>query len=209
MIFIVYHLNNLVLQNYPWWFDYGVVVLGGWKPQLQTKQDITHITSAGKFFRPQTLHAPLTPSAVSWINPHRQSMAEPSPSTNHQQRFSRKKRKLTLELETPIVNHTHASKHTKRRNSRGIDEQRKWVFSARDCTNYIDKFVFVSYNILGVENASNHKDLYVNVIPRFLKWEYRRRAIRKEISRYSPGILCFQASFLRLTIHHAINYHRY
>lgn len=58
-----------------------------------------------------------------------------------------------------------------------------------------DKFVFVSYNILGVENASKHKDLYYNVVPKFLKWEYRRRVLCKEIVRYCPGILCFQASF--------------
>ncbi|KAK9091257.1 hypothetical protein Sjap_024434 [Stephania japonica] len=69
---------------------------------------------------------------------------------------------------------------------------RKWVWSPRDCSRFEDKFVVVSYNILGVENALKHPDLYDGVPPRFLEWERRRRLIRKEIKRYSPSILCFQ-----------------
>ncbi|KAI3825503.1 hypothetical protein L1987_06993 [Smallanthus sonchifolius] len=146
-----------------------------------------HITCAQfvRIFGPRTLHASRTPSAVCWINPHQQPMAEPS-------RFISKKRKLTTETLTLT---THTSKRKKkpgRRSSVCLYENRKWVFSNRDCSNHRDKFVFVSYNILGVENASNHKDLYFDVIPKFLKWEYRRRVIRKEIGWYSPSILCFQ-----------------
>ncbi|KAK9105705.1 hypothetical protein Scep_022549 [Stephania cephalantha] len=69
---------------------------------------------------------------------------------------------------------------------------RKWVWSPKDCSRFEDKFVVVSYNILGVENALKHPDLYDGVPPRFLEWERRRRLIRKEIKRYSPSILCFQ-----------------
>ncbi|KAK9075597.1 hypothetical protein SSX86_003923 [Deinandra increscens subsp. villosa] len=123
---------------------------------------------------------------LSSIKPHQQSMAEPSHST--QRSPPKKKRKLT-------ANQTHTSKKPRsRRNSKDVDEHRNWVYSTTpDCAScFRDKFVFVSYNILGVENASKHNDLYVNVIPKFLKWEYRRRVIRKEIGRYSPSIMCFQ-----------------
>lgn len=124
-------------------------------------------------------------------------MAEQSHSTNREQRLTRKKRKLTIENEplTLTPNHTHTCRRKKKPDRGyydGVADNRKWVFSPRDCSKYKDKFVFVSYNILGVENASNHKDLYFNVLPKFMKWEYRRRAIRKEIARYSPSILCFQ-----------------
>lgn len=154
-------------------------------------------TSAREFitvFRPGALPASQTRSAVSL----RKSMTESSHSSTHRkQHFTRKKRKLTIETDslTLTLNQPHKSKHKKkpcRSNSESAENDRKWVFSTHDCSNYKDKFVFLSYNILGVENASNHKDLYLNVLPKFLKWEYRRRAIRKEISRYSPSILCFQ-----------------
>ncbi|KAM0044113.1 putative poly(A)-specific ribonuclease [Helianthus debilis subsp. tardiflorus] len=97
---------------------------------------------------------------------------------------SRKKRKLCIQTQPITANLTHTSKRDRRH------EKRRWVFS--NCDHSRDKFVFVSYNILGVENASNHQDLYFDVIPKYMKWEYRRRVIRKEIRRYSPSILCFQ-----------------
>lgn len=151
-------------------------------------------------------------------------MEEQSSSTNPQRSFTRKKRKLTIETEpltlTLIPDHTHTSNH-KQKQGRGNSENRKWVYSTRDCSNHkgstiylyalwikfvflfvlnscnrvADKFVFVSYNILGVGNASKHKDLYINVPPKFLKWKHRLRVIRKEIARYNPSVLCLQASF--------------
>lgn len=60
-----------------------------------------------------------------------------------------------------------------------------FVFSA-------EKFVVVSYNILGVDNASNHSDMYSNVPPKYMKWKRRRRLIRKEVNSYNAGIVCFQ-----------------
>ena len=57
-----------------------------------------------------------------------------------------------------------------------------------------DKVVVVSYNILGVENASNHPDLYSKVPTKLLDWNRRRKLINKEINQYNPSILCFQAS---------------
>lgn len=50
----------------------------------------------------------------------------------------------------------------------------------------------VSYNILGVENASKHSDMYDNIAPKYMKWKRRKRLIRKEINRYNASIVCFQ-----------------
>lgn len=60
--------------------------------------------------------------------------------------------------------------------------------------HYADRVVFVSYNILGVENATNHPDLYYKVPQEFLDWDCRKEQIRLEIAKYNPSILCFQAS---------------
>ncbi|KAK1407962.1 hypothetical protein QVD17_39590 [Tagetes erecta] len=119
-------------------------------------------------------------SGVSCIKPHQKPMADTYLST--------KKRKLTIPK--PPSTLTLTKKKPRRRISN--ENNRQWVCSDHDSCNYKDKFVFVSYNILGVENASNHKDLYYNVVPKFLNWEYRRRILCQEIARYSPGILCFQ-----------------
>ncbi|XP_071691270.1 carbon catabolite repressor protein 4 homolog 5 [Rutidosis leptorrhynchoides] len=113
---------------------------------------------------------------------------------------SRRKRKLqTQPNHSPIITTSNSNKHGdfKKRRRKKFHDRRKWVFSNRsvsdsDSSSYKDKFVFVSYNILGVENAANHKDLYVNVLPKFMNWEHRRKVIRNEIARYNPSILCFQ-----------------
>lgn len=61
--------------------------------------------------------------------------------------------------------------------------------------NFADRVVFMSYNILGVKNAAAHEDLYRNVSPKYLDWDYRKKLICKEIRKYNPGIMCFQVSF--------------
>ena len=53
----------------------------------------------------------------------------------------------------------------------------------------------VSYNILGVENASKHLDLYSNIPRRFLEWNRRKSLIRDEIYNYNADILCFQVVY--------------
>ncbi|CAF2199230.1 unnamed protein product [Brassica napus] len=73
--------------------------------------------------------------------------------------------------------------------------ERQWVFSPSDSRNLKDKLVLVSYNLLGVDNASNHMDLYYNIPPQHLEWSRRKHLICKEISRYNATILCLQASF--------------
>ncbi|XP_059640692.1 carbon catabolite repressor protein 4 homolog 5 isoform X2 [Cornus florida] len=94
---------------------------------------------------------------------------------------------------TGCSSHTY-QKHKKqhRRKSSTTDAFRKWVFSDRDFSSYKDKVVFVSYNILGVENASKHPDLYLNVPSKHLDWDRRKKLICKEIIRYHPSIICFQ-----------------
>ncbi|KAL5748903.1 hypothetical protein ACOSQ2_026200 [Xanthoceras sorbifolium] len=83
-------------------------------------------------------------------------------------------------------------KSRKRRDSSTTDGHRRWTLSSRDFSNFKDKFVFVSYNILGVENALKHPDLYNRVPPEFLEWDRRKMLICEEISRYNASILCFQ-----------------
>ncbi|KAE9467116.1 hypothetical protein C3L33_00981, partial [Rhododendron williamsianum] len=128
-----------------------------------------------------------------------------------------KKRRLLTETETltlePLTTHTpplrtnyaassHSSfrthhKHKKhhRIKSSTAEDDRKWVYSTRsNPSHYKDKVVLVSYNILAVENASKHQDLYSKVPPKYLDWDRRKKLLCEEISRYSASILCFQAS---------------
>ncbi|KAL5815596.1 hypothetical protein ACOSQ4_026237 [Xanthoceras sorbifolium] len=90
--------------------------------------------------------------------------------------------------------HSSRKRHQsrKRRDSSTTDGHRRWTLSSRDFSNFKDKFVFVSYNILGVENALKHPDLYNRVPPEFLEWDRRKMLICEEISRYNASILCFQ-----------------
>ncbi|KAI3407880.1 Endo/exonuclease/phosphatase domain-containing protein [Psidium guajava] len=71
-------------------------------------------------------------------------------------------------------------------------DRREWAYTSRDLSGCGDKVVFVSYNILGVENAMKHQDLYTEVQPRFLKWRRRKKLIRKELNLYHANIVCFQ-----------------
>lgn len=66
------------------------------------------------------------------------------------------------------------------------------MFSASNFRNVKDKLVLVSYNLLGVDNASNHMDLYYNIAPQHLDWSRRKHLICKEISRYNATVLCLQ-----------------
>lgn len=137
-------------------------------------------------------------------------------SVNTKRSFSiTRKRKIvydeeqTLTLDQRIVGtNSSKSKHfkftqsnsynrrTKRKNRRKVSATmhvcRKWSYSDCDASAFRDKIVLVSYNILGVENASKHPDLYFKVPFKYMKWDHRRAAIRKELSQYDPSILCFQ-----------------
>ncbi|CAA0818397.1 Carbon catabolite repressor protein 4 homolog 5 [Striga hermonthica] len=70
--------------------------------------------------------------------------------------------------------------------------RRKWTYSTRDVSDYKDRVVIVSYNILAAENARNHPELYRDVRPKHLDWEYRKNILCKEIKKYQASVLCFQ-----------------
>ncbi|KAI3454902.1 hypothetical protein Pfo_011565 [Paulownia fortunei] len=133
----------------------------------------------------------------------------------HDRQHSRKKQKVTSsETETririqtlkPDLTRTFSSytrRHTNsyvqiqdrsRSKSRRTHCQRKWTYSAHDVSNYNDRVVIVSYNILGIENATKHPELYRGVLPKYLDWEYRKKLLCKEVKGYQASILCFQAS---------------
>ncbi|KAK4735937.1 hypothetical protein R3W88_010198 [Solanum pinnatisectum] len=120
-------------------------------------------------------------------------------------------RKTETETATLTLNHTSTSythsyansysysysrgkeKRHKGKAKRAIaDDKRKWVYSTHVVSPNQDRVVFMSYNILGVKNAAAHEDLYRNVSPKYLDWDYRKKLICKEIRDYNPGIMCFQ-----------------
>ncbi|PKA63518.1 Carbon catabolite repressor protein 4 like 5 [Apostasia shenzhenica] len=81
----------------------------------------------------------------------------------------------------------------KRRRSRGAnDVDRHWTYSSYNSSTCNDRFVIVSYNILGDDNVSKHSDLYCNISAEHLSWEKRKMRICKELKLYCPSILCFQ-----------------
>ncbi|KAL1566410.1 carbon catabolite repressor protein 4 5 [Salvia divinorum] len=136
--------------------------------------------------------------------------AEQSPPAARRRRHSvehtRKRQKIkSSETETRTYiqtlnsNFTTASssckrQHTnsRRRKSRRNLCKRKWTYSERDASEHNDRVVIVSYNILGVENATKHPHLYSRVPPEYMNWEYRKKIMCKEISGYRPSILCLQ-----------------
>ncbi|KAJ8434768.1 hypothetical protein Cgig2_008621 [Carnegiea gigantea] len=83
-------------------------------------------------------------------------------------------------------------KRYSRRDSSSRHIHRKWTYSETDFSGFRDKFVLVSYNILGVENASRHPDLYCNIPWTYMDWDHRKACIHRELTKYDPSILCFQ-----------------
>lgn len=55
-----------------------------------------------------------------------------------------------------------------------------------------DRFVLLSYNVLGDDNASYHGDMYVNISSDVMRWESRKHLICQEICRWSADIVCLQ-----------------
>ncbi|XP_059645153.1 carbon catabolite repressor protein 4 homolog 3 isoform X3 [Cornus florida] len=69
--------------------------------------------------------------------------------------------------------------------------RRRWV-EADPPPQYQERFMAVSYNILGDRNASKHGDLYPNVPSIYMKWHRRKRAICEELIGLNPHIICLQ-----------------
>ncbi|XP_011072943.1 carbon catabolite repressor protein 4 homolog 5 isoform X1 [Sesamum indicum] len=141
-------------------------------------------------------HSSPPPPNSSGRRPHR-----------HERQRSRKKRKvISSETETRIQIQTlRPSSYTHRRTNSYVQKQgnsrkkprkpqcqRKWTYSTHDVSNYNDRFVIVSYNILGVENATKHPELYRGVSPKYLDWGHRKKLLCKEVKDYQASILCFQ-----------------
>ncbi|KAK6925247.1 hypothetical protein RJ641_009573 [Dillenia turbinata] len=64
-------------------------------------------------------------------------------------------------------------------------QKREWTLSSRDCSSYKDRVIILSYNVLGVANASKHPDLYYNVPAKYLKWRRRCKIIcEEEVDRF-------------------------
>ncbi|XP_022135390.1 carbon catabolite repressor protein 4 homolog 5-like [Momordica charantia] len=134
---------------------------------------------------------------------------KPSANKAHRARNDHRKKRRRSTLSSEIVIRTSSEppilaasnrfepirspsrKHEKRRSSQR-DGNRRWVYSARDCSKFIDKIMVASYNILGVENASKHPDLYHRVPSKFLNWSFRKELICNAIKFYNAGILCLQ-----------------
>ncbi|XP_031373650.1 carbon catabolite repressor protein 4 homolog 5 isoform X1 [Punica granatum] len=92
-----------------------------------------------------------------------------------------------------VLRALHRPKQRRREiSSSRVEFHREWSYSSRDFSGCRDRLVVVSYNILGVENASKHPDLYSGVPAKFLKWKRRKRLICEEIRLYNAGILCLQ-----------------
>lgn len=84
-----------------------------------------------------------------------------------------------------------SSMKRKARNSKG--GYRKWSHSKlHSPLSFPDKFVLVSYNILGDANASNHSDLYCHISPDIMDWSSRKRLICQELDMWKPDLMCFQ-----------------
>ncbi|XP_010428336.1 PREDICTED: carbon catabolite repressor protein 4 homolog 5 isoform X2 [Camelina sativa] len=128
-----------------------------------------------------------------------------SQSSDNVYEKSYRKESITLKPHRPLApgssrrscKPVRPSKSSRRRRKRtkeiiSSSGERQWVFSATNFENLQDKVVLVSYNLLGVDNASNHMDLYYNVPRKHLEWSRRKHLICKEISRYNASILCLQ-----------------
>ncbi|KAL7161002.1 hypothetical protein ACSBR2_041617 [Camellia fascicularis] len=69
---------------------------------------------------------------------------------------------------------------------------RHWVEADPPVPSHQERFMVVSYNILGDRNASKHRDLYPNVPSIYMKWDRRKRIICEELIGWNPDIICLQ-----------------
>eukprot|EP00252_Welwitschia_mirabilis_P017265 TRINITY_DN38278_c0_g1_i1.p1 TRINITY_DN38278_c0_g1~~TRINITY_DN38278_c0_g1_i1.p1 ORF type:complete len:457 (-),score=72.16 TRINITY_DN38278_c0_g1_i1:149-1519(-) len=70
---------------------------------------------------------------------------------------------------------------------------RNWIFAQKIRSSHLpDKFVVMTYNILGEINASKHKELYESVPPSVMEWTNRKRLIFQEVCMWKPDVMCLQ-----------------
>lgn len=65
-------------------------------------------------------------------------------------------------------------------------------YSIAALSDVSERFTVASYNILADRNASKHADMYLNVPSSYVKWDYRKRVICKELFEWDPDIICLQ-----------------
>ncbi|MED6107938.1 hypothetical protein PIB30_018779 [Stylosanthes scabra] len=70
--------------------------------------------------------------------------------------------------------------------------ERHWVEAPHQPLASSERFSVASYNILADRNASQHRDLYVNVPSYYVNWDRRKRVICKELFGWDPDIICLQ-----------------
>ncbi|GAB4860961.1 hypothetical protein Ancab_036121 [Ancistrocladus abbreviatus] len=80
----------------------------------------------------------------------------------------------------------------RRRYNHSPDFVRHWIEAQPPTVASHERFLIVSYNILGDRNASKHKDLYRNVPPLYMKWSHRKSVVCEEILGWSPDLICLQ-----------------
>ncbi|KAK8943471.1 hypothetical protein KSP40_PGU015259 [Platanthera guangdongensis] len=72
---------------------------------------------------------------------------------------------------------------------------RRWVEAEKSSAlpqSEEDKFILISYNILGVSNSLEHPDLYMNVPFDAIRWESRKQLICEDIRRSNADVVCLQ-----------------
>ncbi|MED6136194.1 hypothetical protein PIB30_053753 [Stylosanthes scabra] len=70
--------------------------------------------------------------------------------------------------------------------------QRHWVEAPHQPLASSERFSVASYNILADRNASQHRDMYLNVPSYYVNWDRRKRVICKELFGWDPDIICLQ-----------------
>ncbi|KAI5076453.1 hypothetical protein GOP47_0008518 [Adiantum capillus-veneris] len=79
------------------------------------------------------------------------------------------------------------------RDHSNTDEHRYWIHNSTPPPLSAGRFVVVSFNILGVDNANQHcRELYWHIPPFVMDWNYRKKRILLELGLWSPDIICLQ-----------------
>ncbi|KAF3793947.1 Carbon catabolite repressor protein [Nymphaea thermarum] len=83
--------------------------------------------------------------------------------------------------------------HERRRIKHSSPQARRWVTNDDLISSASeDRFLMVSHNILGDDNAVKHRDLYPNIPSSFLEWNRRLHLICEELRLWQPDIVCLQ-----------------
>lgn len=129
-------------------------------------------------------------SGFSYYN---ESSVTGSTSVIVEESFKRQKRLACSMEQERLEIQTKEPSSQKRRLRPSKGGYRKWFHSNSHSTlAFPDKFVLVSYNILGDSNASNHSDLYYHISPDIMDWNSRKRLICQELDMWKPDLMCFQ-----------------